>query len=398
MDSVLKDEDLPDNDLDNETVQRQRGRMLRGADYGIVENLESDLGFPMDELFQRAEFLGDRNISVGFKNYSKLGIYSKKQVEESKESIAKAKSLVSYDDEFIKNIVDRANEIIKSGLISKKKTFIPRVKKYYTESEIEILDDFLGETVMVYDVMKANYGDEIRELVDKRNSLKGNFYSGNLTTTINIERITLVDKVEGFKDTKMVGDTEIFLPAKIKEGLEGLAEDIKDYTLASGLDEDFGVKVELLTGFEVDVLLGNRERDNSRYPITKGFIDNLSSENERRNTYVHNDLVEEVNNLYAQIESNFKLELDVLDEGIDLTQIGALTDKYSFEIKGVSSKLGKAFKEIVGTKARGIYFAGPKVGWTSSRPKSKAAIGELTQRIAEFNYKYDKQIRVSVKR
>ena len=168
-------------------------------------------------------------------------------------------------------------------------------------------------------------------------------------------------------------------------GLQQHLQQYQTYVPASEL-ADFPQKIKFLTSQNAQPLLAK-----AGYTLPE----TLSWENAqdlKLQHYVHRDLQQAVEEMYADLEKAFSWEEQVVKEGKQEFAAAALYQLFTVRVLGTSPADARRFRYAFSE----FKYEGKEHAWKSFRPRAKGSIGQLTEKVQGYNQQYQRQLNVNL--
>jgi len=389
MDKQFQESEVKVEDPKNaeEIVNRWKGTLYRGSQYDLVENFALQNGITIDEFIKRVEatrykeddFWKTKEWTI--KGHNEARLYSTKtfESENAQQFVEKIKQLTPYEE--IDDRLKTAHIIVKNRLVKGfNRYLLDREIPYVEPAMVETIDGILaaGEEI---DRISSEHGAKIGSVLTRREQYRDViFYEGSVNGKVTI-------RTKGYEDTNEpyteIGHVQILDPLKLESHLKALGE---NYRRAEDLLDEWLEKARYAVSRDAEPLLARVELDTSD-KLTWRNMQNIKPED-----HVEQNLINRIEDLYQRLNDAFTFAPDVIAEGSEEFGKGELFDRYHVTIKGTTPKdkgrFKPAFDEFKWNRKLGV--------WKAFRELTKGQVGDITERVGEYNTNYGTGLRVVI--
>ena len=362
------------------------GRIIRGLGYDLAENFATFYGLPLEEFIQRVDFLHKKkkilwgSLQHKMREEAQYGLYSKADVESLQPVLEEAKSLRRYED--VSNFVDAAYELLRHPLVKKFHNYasLPSGNEFVPPEQVEFLCRMLT-TGSRLRTIESQYGDTLPLILQRREHWQhARLYRSRLEDKKFSVTWTLLNYNEPTKD---IGCGINILDLDSLQRTMDTVE--QEYVSVKNLPEHWEDKANYLVSRNAEPLLREMGMSISD-SISWKSIQEMQEEH-----YVHRQLLDEAEQLYGRMKSQFSYITNCLSSGKEVFENAELYDGFHLKVMG---RIGNSrlFREKFG----GVFYHHHDSGWISSRWQQKGFIGELTRQIRDYNAEHSTELTLEV--
>ena len=391
--------------------------------YDLVENFELEHGFSYDEFWRRAAVLRRRVHLPGkapdvakeeqrHQPAREFGLYNPKLFSPLLPLLEEAKQLTPYEQ--TKDLCATVQAVLNDRFVENPEVVsVPlETAEYLTPEEMKVLHTVAGIEKRLAE-KREQESEELPALLTRRDGLRNRlFYRGYLELgrkeggqqkqqekrpekpeerrelrRLAVERDKYHDDATCFEKIYLAhrSGEAVNLHLFQVTGLQQHLQQYQTYVPASEL-ADFPQKIKFLTSQNAQPLLAK-----AGYTLPE----TLSWENAqdlKLQHYVHRDLQQAVEEMYADLEKAFSWEEQVVKEGKQEFAAAALYQLFTVRVLGTSPADARRFRYAFSE----FKYEGKEHAWKSFRPRAKGSIGQLTEKVQGYNQQYQRQLNVNL--
>ncbi len=364
-----------------EEIKRTNGRIIRGQEYRLAEDFLETQGVSLNEFIERVEYVNRKRRVIWGKLKDKMlaeagyGLYSTTDLESLEPVMEEAKALISYAA--VKESVDQADTLFQHPLVKRfdKYHLLPNeAHRWTTPEKAAFLQELLTTVGNKLRAEEEKYGDKLEPILERREKwIRSRLYNA----LPSAQKLSITRTILEYDEPRTYLDCGITI-LDVGSLEQALGRFEQEYIAVNSLPADWKKQANYVVSRSAESLLRN---------IGKGISDTATwkaVKEMRPEHYVHQQLRQEVEEMYEQMKHCLTYVPGSISEGREIFEAAELYDSFKVEIGG-EIKLSRQFRDNFGQE---LYLTQDK-RWVSRRQLDKRVIAELTKRIDGYNWEHE---------